>query len=73
MYLGEKGYSRGETDKTLFNKTNTDLIVAQTYVDDIIFGGFPKTIVNNFIDIMKSEFEMSLVGELSCFLGLQIK
>ncbi|TYK05471.1 Copia protein [Cucumis melo var. makuwa] len=47
--------------------------LAQTYVDDIIFGGFPKTLVNNFIDIMKSEFEMSLVGELSCFLGLQIK
>ncbi|KAA0031683.1 gag-pol polyprotein [Cucumis melo var. makuwa] len=74
MYLGERGYSRGETDKTLFiNKTSTDLIVAQIYVDDIIFGGFPKTLVNNFINIMKSEFEMSLVGELSCFLGLQIK
>ncbi|KAL4011530.1 hypothetical protein IC575_028590 [Cucumis melo] len=74
MYLGKKGYSRGETDKALFfNRTSTDLIVAQIYVDDIIFGGFPKTLVNNFIDIMKSKFEMSLVGELSCFLGLQIK
>ncbi|KAL0543826.1 hypothetical protein IC582_018931 [Cucumis melo] len=74
MYLGERGYSRGEIDKTLFiNRTNTDLIVTQIYVDDIIFGGFPKTLVDNFINIMKSEFEMSLVGELSCFLGLQIK
>ncbi|KAL4014443.1 hypothetical protein IC575_026645 [Cucumis melo] len=74
MYLGERGYSRGETDKTLLiNRTSTDLIVAQIYVDDIIFGGFPKTLVNNFINIMTSEFEMSLVGELSCFLGLQIK
>ncbi|KAL0561585.1 hypothetical protein IC582_002019 [Cucumis melo] len=74
MYLSERGYSRGETDKTLFiNRTSTGLIVAQIYVDDIIFGGFPKTLVNNFINIMKSEFEMSLVGELSCFLALQIK
>ncbi|TYK23179.1 gag-pol polyprotein [Cucumis melo var. makuwa] len=74
MYLGEKGYSREETDKTLFiNRTSTHLIVAQIYVDDIIFGGFPKTLVNNFIDTIKSEFEMSLVGKLSCFLGLQIK
>ncbi|KAL4032765.1 hypothetical protein IC575_005847 [Cucumis melo] len=74
MYLGERGYSRGETDKTLFvNTTSTDLIVAQIYVDDIIFGGFPKTLVDNFINIMKSEFEMSLEGELSCFLGLEIK
>ncbi|XP_050942683.1 uncharacterized mitochondrial protein AtMg00810-like [Cucumis melo] len=59
---------------TLFiNRTSTDLIVAHIYVDDIIFGGFPKTLVSNFINIMKSKFEMSLVGELSCFLGLQIK
>ncbi|KAA0062784.1 putative mitochondrial protein [Cucumis melo var. makuwa] len=66
--------TKGEIDKTLFiNRTNTDLIVTQIYVDDIIFGGFPKTLVDNFINIMKSEFEMSLVGELSCFLGLQIK
>ncbi|TYK11807.1 gag-pol polyprotein [Cucumis melo var. makuwa] len=35
--------------------------------------GFPKALVDNFIDIIKSEFEMSMVGELSCFLGLQIK
>ena len=47
--------------------------MAQIYVDDIIFGGFPKALVDNFIDIMKSEFEMSMVGELSYFLGLQIK
>ncbi|KAA0037650.1 gag-pol polyprotein [Cucumis melo var. makuwa] len=74
MYLGERGYSRGETERTLFiNRTSTDLIVAQIYVDDIIFGGFPKTLIDNFINIMKLEFEMSLVGELSCFLGLQIK
>ncbi|KAA0060390.1 uncharacterized protein E5676_scaffold318G001360 [Cucumis melo var. makuwa] len=65
MYLGERGYSRGEIDKKLFiNGISTYLIVAQIYVDDIIFGGFPKTLVNNFINIMKSEFEMSLVGEL---------
>ncbi|KAA0061828.1 retrotransposon protein, putative, unclassified, expressed [Cucumis melo var. makuwa] len=35
--------------------------------------GFPQGLVNNFIDIMKSEFEMSMEGELSCFLGFQIK
>ncbi|KAA0058253.1 putative mitochondrial protein [Cucumis melo var. makuwa] len=32
--------------------------------------GFPKALVDSFIDIIKSEFEMSMVGELSCFLGL---
>ncbi|TYK17892.1 gag-pol polyprotein [Cucumis melo var. makuwa] len=68
------GYSRGGTDKTLFiNRTGNDLIMAQIYADDIIFRGFPKALVDNFIDIKKSEFKMSMMGELSCFLGLQIK
>ncbi|KAL0561561.1 hypothetical protein IC582_001995 [Cucumis melo] len=74
IYLNCKGYFRGGTDKTLFiHITNDELIVAQIYVHDIIFGGFPQDLVNNFIDIMKLEFEMSMVRELSCFWGLQIK
>ncbi|TYK23188.1 gag-pol polyprotein [Cucumis melo var. makuwa] len=74
VYLRGKGYSRGEIDKTLFIHRKSDqLLVAQIYVDDIIFGGFPHDLVNNFINIMQSEFEMSMVGELSCFLGFQIK
>ncbi|KAA0042994.1 hypothetical protein IC582_025355 [Cucumis melo] len=73
-YLRSRGYSRGEIDKTLFIHRKSDqLLVAQIYVDDIIFGGFPQDLVHNFINIMQSEFEMSMVGELLCFLGLQIK
>ncbi|KAA0039208.1 gag-pol polyprotein [Cucumis melo var. makuwa] len=74
IYLSCKGYSSGEANKTLFiHRTTNQLIVAQIYVNDIIFGGSPQDLVTNFIDIMKPEFEMSMVGELSCFLGLQIK
>ncbi|KAL0549314.1 hypothetical protein IC582_013795 [Cucumis melo] len=74
VYLRGKGYSKREIDKTLFIHRKSDqLLVAQIYVDDIIFGGFPQDLVNNFINIMQSEFEMSMVGELSCFLELQIK
>ncbi|KAL4014657.1 hypothetical protein IC575_026866 [Cucumis melo] len=58
IYLSCRGYSRGEADKILFiHITNDQLIVAQIYVDDIIFGGFPQDLVNKFIDIMKLEFE----------------
>ncbi|KAA0055980.1 putative gag-pol polyprotein [Cucumis melo var. makuwa] len=61
-------------NKALYElKTNDELIVAQIYVDDVIFGGFSQDLIDNFINIMKSKFEMSMVGELSCFLGLQIK
>ncbi|TYK06528.1 uncharacterized protein E5676_scaffold70G00630 [Cucumis melo var. makuwa] len=60
-YLRSRGYSRGEIDKTLFIHRKSDqLLVAQIYVDDIIFGGFPQDLVHNFINIMQSEFEMSM-------------
>ncbi|CAA0840414.1 cysteine-rich RLK (RECEPTOR-like protein kinase) 8, partial [Striga hermonthica] len=74
MYLLEKVFKRGGVDQTFFAlKINTDLLVVQIYVDDIIFGSTSKKMVNNFVELMSSEFEMSLVGELSYFLGLQVK
>ncbi|KAL0549381.1 hypothetical protein IC582_013863 [Cucumis melo] len=74
VYLGHKGYSRGGADKTLFvNRSDKDLIIAKIYVDDIILGGFCEELVKIFINIMQPKFEISMVGELSYFLGLQIK
>lgn len=48
-------------------------MIAQIYVDDIVFGGMSETMVQYFVQQMISEFEMSLVGELTYFLGLQVK
>jgi len=48
-------------------------MIAQIYVDDIVFGGMSDKMVQHFIQQMQSEFEMSLVGELTYFLGLQVK
>jgi hypothetical protein len=45
----------------------------QIYVDDIVFGGSSHNLVANFADEMSREFEMSMMGELQYFLGLQIK
>jgi hypothetical protein len=42
-------------------------------VDDIIFGGSTHSLVAKFAEIMSREFEMSMMGELTFFLGLQIK
>ncbi|MCI13365.1 gag-pol polyprotein, partial [Trifolium medium] len=68
------GYSRGGIDKTLFVKKNEEkIMIAQIYVDDIVFGGTSDKMVEHFVQQMKSEFEMSLVGELTYFLGLQVK
>jgi len=43
------------------------------YVDDIIFGATHENLCNEFSKMMRSEFEMSMMGELNFFLGLQIK
>ena len=50
-----------------------DLLIVQIYVDDIIFGGSTNELVSRFAEQMSSEFEMSMMGELQFFLGLQIK
>jgi hypothetical protein len=49
------------------------LFVCQIYVDDIIFGSTNELFCEEFGKMMSKEFEMSMIGELSFFLNLQIK
>nr|ABN08974.1 gag-pol polyprotein, putative [Medicago truncatula] len=73
-FLINQGYKKGGTDKTLFvKKEHGGVMIAQIYVDDIVFGGMSNQMVQHFVQQMQSEFEMSLVGELTYFLGLQIR
>ncbi|GJT42092.1 retrovirus-related pol polyprotein from transposon TNT 1-94 [Tanacetum coccineum] len=61
-------------DNTLFTKKkSSNLIIVQIYVDDIIFGSTCQAMCDEFPKIMHDEFEMSTMGELNFFLGLQIK
>ncbi|GJS57534.1 putative ribonuclease H-like domain-containing protein [Tanacetum coccineum] len=70
----ENGYRRGTIDKTLFiKKDKHDIILVQVYVDDIIFGSTKKSWCDEFEALMKSRFQMSSMGELTFFLGLQVK
>ena len=73
-YLLSRGFKRGYADWTLFVKNDEDyLLVAQVYVDDIVFGATIDDQAIEFSKEMKKEFEMSMVGELTFFLGLQVK
>ncbi|GJR48852.1 putative ribonuclease H-like domain-containing protein [Tanacetum coccineum] len=73
-FLLKHNYRRGTIDKTLFIKKNSrDIILVQVYVDDIIFGSTNKAWCDDFEVLMKGEFEMSAMGELTFFLGLQVK
>jgi len=70
-FLISQGYDKGTSDKTLFIKKKGDeTILVQVYVDDIIFGSNNGELCETFVEIMKSEFEMSMMGELNYFLGL---
>jgi hypothetical protein len=42
-------------------------------MDDIIFGGSSHTLVSRFQEMMESEFQISMMGELTFFLGIQVK
>ncbi|GJW35096.1 putative ribonuclease H-like domain-containing protein [Tanacetum coccineum] len=70
----ESGYRRGTIDKTLFiKKDKNDIMLVQVYVDDIIFGSTKRSWCDEFEALMKSRFQMSSMGELTFFLGLQVK
>ena len=48
------------------------MIIIEVYVDNIIFGSDDENMSQWFAQAMHNEFEMSLLGELTFFLGLQI-
>ncbi|GJU30883.1 putative ribonuclease H-like domain-containing protein [Tanacetum coccineum] len=73
-FLEKSGYKRGTIDKTLFIKRDKkDIMLVQVYVDAIIFGSTKKSWCDEFEALMKSRFQMSSMGELTFFLGLQVK
>nr|GEV66732.1 hypothetical protein [Tanacetum cinerariifolium] len=73
-YLLENGFQRGTIDQTLFiNKQKGDILLVQIYVDDIIFGATNKDLCRSFEKLLKDKLQMSSMGELTFFLGLQVK
>nr|GEV35421.1 putative ribonuclease H-like domain-containing protein [Tanacetum cinerariifolium] len=73
-YLLENGFQKGKIDQILFIKRQKgDILLVQIYVDDIIFGAKNKDLCKSFEKLMKDNFQTSLIGELTFFLGLQVK
>ncbi|GJX43789.1 retrovirus-related pol polyprotein from transposon TNT 1-94 [Tanacetum coccineum] len=73
-FLIQNKFIRGRIDNTLFiYKSKEDVLFVQVYVDDIIFGSTSYKLCKQFEKLMTKKFEMSMMGELTYFLGLQIK
>nr|GEV79162.1 hypothetical protein [Tanacetum cinerariifolium] len=72
-FLLQNHFFKGTIDPTLFiRRFHDDILVVQVYVDDIIFGLTHLRYIQLFYDLMKSRFEMSMMGEMMFFLGLQV-
>ncbi|GJZ02340.1 retrovirus-related pol polyprotein from transposon TNT 1-94 [Tanacetum coccineum] len=72
-YLLGNEFKRGKIDQTLFiKKQKGDILLVQVYVDDIIFGSTNKEMCTAFKKLIKDKFQMSSMGELTFFLGLQV-
>jgi hypothetical protein len=73
-YLQQTGFRKGSADINLYIKVTQDsILLIEVYVDDIIFGSTNDKLSQKFAKDMHNKFEMSLLGELSFFLGLQIR
>jgi hypothetical protein len=73
-FLLSTGFKIGKVNTTLFTKKiGQNLVVLQIYVDGILFGSTNQDFCEEFGRMIANEFEMSMIGELSYFLGLQIK
>ncbi|GKE18511.1 retrovirus-related pol polyprotein from transposon TNT 1-94, partial [Tanacetum coccineum] len=72
-FLLQNHFFKGTIDPTLFiRRFDDDILVVHVYVDDIIFSSTHPMYTQLFSDLMKSRFEMSMMGEMTFFLGLQV-
>nr|GEY69762.1 hypothetical protein [Tanacetum cinerariifolium] len=72
-FLLQNHFFKGTIDPTLFIRHfQDDILVVQVYVDDIIFGSTHPRYIQLVSELMKSRFEMSMMGEMMFFLGLQV-
>ncbi|GJY41299.1 retrovirus-related pol polyprotein from transposon TNT 1-94 [Tanacetum coccineum] len=72
-FLISQHFSKCAVDPTLFTrKAGNDLLLVQIYVDDIIFVSTNTALCNEFANQITTKFKMSMMGQMSFFLGLQI-
>jgi hypothetical protein len=66
MFLLQHEYAMRSVDKNPFTvKHDTDFILVQIYIYDIIFGGSSHTLVSRFQEMIENEFQKSMMGDLT--------
>jgi len=68
------GFDKCDGEPTLHIKEREGkILIVILYVDDLIFIGSDDFLIANFKQVMKSEFEMTDLGLLRYFLGIEVK
>ena len=72
-FLLDIGFSRCHSDPNLYTKKlGNHLIILVLYVDDLIFTSSDPKLITHVKFSLKQNFEMSNLGHLHYFLGLQV-
>jgi Reverse transcriptase (RNA-dependent DNA polymerase)/gag-polypeptide of LTR copia-type/Integrase core domain/GAG-pre-integrase domain/Domain of unknown function (DUF4219)/Zinc knuckle len=73
-YFREHKFERSSSEPNLYVKKseNSEFLIVCLYVDDMIYMGSNQELVEKFKESMKRRFEMTDLGELKYFLGLEV-
>ena len=73
-YFNDKGFQRSKSEPTLYIKSqgNTNILIVSLYVNDLVFTGSDSKMVKEFRKEMMKKYEMSDLGLLHYFFGIEI-
>jgi hypothetical protein len=73
-YFVKEGFEKCFCEHTLFTKTSDkgSMLIVSLYVDDLIFTGNSECMFKGFKDSMMREFDMSDLGRMKYFLGVEV-
>jgi hypothetical protein len=73
-YFNEQGFRRSKSEPTLYIKTqgNSNTLIVSLYVDDLIYMGNNKEMIQEFKKDMIKTFKMINLGLMHYFLGIEI-
>ena len=72
-YFLKEGFGKCDSEQTLFTKIQQGKrLIISVYVDDLIYTGDDEAMINDFKVSMMREFEMSDLGKMKYFLGIEV-
>jgi len=73
-YFMKEGFEKCDYEHTLFTKTRKEgnILIISLYIDDLIYTGNDELMISEFKNSMKHEFDMTDLGKMRYFLGLEV-